>query len=134
MRRLLILFGFFDLSIVAIYANRIPGYASGARHGQWASIVCLAMMASLLVSAFGLIRGHAWAPILNYVQFPFRIAFAFLSFMWLAKLVTPAQASAAFTQAVWMSAIALEGIRLGLTINRGRRLSLHHLDRLAVSS
>jgi hypothetical protein len=116
MRRMMILFGVLDLGIVATYAARVPSYLRNLDAGPWLSIACLAVMASLVVSGYGLLRGRNWALVLNYVQFPFRVALAFLSFAWLAELVAPNSSPVQFHEAVWVSAVAIEGIRLGLTI------------------
>ena len=78
--------------------------------------VSLLMMASLVASGVGLLRGQRLAFYLNYAQFPVRVLLAFLSFAWLALLILPADPSIRFNEVVWGSAIALEGIRLGITI------------------
>ena len=116
MRRMMIIFGVFDLGIVATYSGRIPAYLRNLGGQPWLSAICLTVMASLVISGYGLLRGRRWAFFLNYVQFPFRVALAFLSFTWLADLVAPNSSPAAFHEAVWVSAVALEGVRLGLTI------------------
>ncbi len=116
MRRLIFIFGLLDLSIVAIYPVKIPHYLRGITAQPWLNGICLLMMVSLVVSGYALLRDRRWAFIVNYVQFPFRIVLAFLSFAWLAELILPLSPSMLFHELVWISAIALEGIRLGLTI------------------
>jgi hypothetical protein len=116
MRRMMIIFGVLDLGIVATYAGRVPAYVYGLGRQPWLNLTCLAVMASLIISGYGLVRGRQWALILNYFQFPFRVALAFLSFTWLAEFLAPNSASIPLHEAVWVSAVAVEGIRLGLTI------------------
>jgi hypothetical protein len=116
MRRLMILFGLLDFGIVATFAIRIPRLIHGLAEHPWVSAACLIMIASLCASAYGLIRIREWALVLNYVQFPVRLLLAFLSFGWLAQLVLPAHPSILVNEMVWGSAVAVEGIRLGITI------------------
>lgn len=127
MRRIMILFGLFDLGIVFTYATHIPANIRDLGHQPWLCGTCLLMLASLVVSAYGLVRGRQWALVLNYVQFPFRVALAFLSFGWLAQLVLPQNPSIQLHEAVWVSAVALEGVRLGISImlHRGDRSQRH---------
>jgi hypothetical protein len=63
-----------------------------------------------------LLTGQRWAFHLNYVQFPVRLLRAYLSFSWLALMILPSQPSVMFNEAVWGTAVALEGIRLGITV------------------
>jgi hypothetical protein len=120
MKRLIACFGLLDLGIVAVYLPRVPEYAHALIHGPIATQVvcgiCLLVMASLAASGVGLLRGRRWAMALNYIQFPFRIALAFLSFGFVAELLLLGQPSAQFGEAVWMSIVAIEGLRLGLTM------------------
>lgn len=123
MRRWTSLFGMLDLGIVATYAVRVPREFRGLASQPLPNVACLVMMASLAVSGVALIRGRRWAFYLNYLQFPVRLLLAFLSFAWLALLVLPSQPSVLLNEAVWGTAVALEGIRLGITImlDAGRR-------------
>ncbi len=116
MRRLMILFGLLDFGIVATYGPRVPRLVHGLAHQPWLNSACLLMLVSLLVSGFGLIRARQWALVLNYLQFPFRLILAFLSFAWLAQLVLPAHPTILTNEAVWGSAVVIEGIRLGISI------------------
>ena len=122
MKRLMIIFGLLDLSIVATYAGRVPTYLRGHDDQMWVNIACLTVMMSLLVSAYGLLRGRVWSLVLGYVQFPFKIALALLSFAWLAQIILPADPSMLFHQSIWIAAVAVEGVRLGLTIMVHRQL------------
>jgi hypothetical protein len=95
------------------------------------------MMASLIVSGVGLVRGQRWAFYLNYAQFPIRLLLALLSFAWLAMLILPPHPSIFFNEAVWGIAVALEGIRLGITImlhagSRPAAFPTNALDRAGV--
>jgi hypothetical protein len=129
MRRLMFIFGLLDLGIVATYAPRVPAYFHDLGSQPFLSIACLTVMASLVVSGYGLLRGRTWAMILNYVQFPFRVALAFLSLTLLAQLLAPIGAPVQFHEVVWVSAVGVEGIRLGLTIMlqaRGPRQQHNH--------
>ena len=58
MRRLMVLFGVLDLGIVATYAVRVPAYVRHLGVQHLLGVICLAVMASLLVSGCGLLRGH----------------------------------------------------------------------------
>jgi hypothetical protein len=125
MRRIWLIFGLLDLALVATYANRLPAEIRYFGYSPWISTICLLMMGSLVASGYGLLRGREWALVLNYIQFPFRIALAFLSLTWLAELIEPAHATLRAHEMVWMSIIAVEGVRLGVTIilhliSRGR--------------
>src|SRR5689334_20951448 len=116
MRRWMLIFGLLDLGVVLTYAARIPGELRGLASQPLLNAACLLMMASLAVSGVALVRGRRWAFYLNYVQFPVRLLLAFLSFSWLALLILPSQPSVIFNEAVWGTAVALEGIRLGITV------------------
>ncbi len=116
MRRWMLIFGLLDFGIVATYATRVPGEIRGLTSQPMLNAVSLLMMASLVASGVGLLRGQRLAFYLNYAQFPVRVLLAFLSFAWLALLILPADPSIRFNEVVWGSAIALEGIRLGITI------------------
>jgi hypothetical protein len=120
MKRLIAFFGLLDLGIVVVYFPRVPEYVHALVFGQLATRVvcgiCLLVMASLAASGVGLLLGRRWAMALNYMQFPFRIALAFLSFGWVADLMLTGHSSAQFAEAVWMSIVAIEGLRLGMTM------------------
>jgi hypothetical protein len=73
------------------------------------------MMASLVVSGVALVCGYRGGFWLSYLQFPARLLLAFLSFSWLALLILPAHPSVALNEAVWGTAVAFEGVRLGIT-------------------
>jgi hypothetical protein len=116
MRKWMVLFGILDLGIVATYAARVPGEFRGLTSQPLLNTACLLIMASLVVSGVALLRGQSWAFYLNYVQFPVRLVLAFLSFSWLAMLILPSHPSILLNEAVWGAAVAMEGIRLGITI------------------
>jgi hypothetical protein len=123
----MLIFGILDLGIVATYATQVPWEFRGLTSQPMLNAACLVMMASLVVSGVGLLRGKYWAFYLNYAQFPVRLLGAFLSFAWLATILLPDHPSILFNEAVWGSAVALEGIRLGITImlHVGRRGQQH---------
>jgi hypothetical protein len=116
MRRWMLVFGVLDLGIVATHALRVTSYLRGLSFQPMLNTACLVLLASLIVSGVALLGGHRWGFTLNYFQFPARLALGFLSFSWLAMLILPSQPSIMLNQAVWGTAIALEGIRLGITI------------------
>jgi hypothetical protein len=128
MRRWMLIFGLLDLGVVLTYATRVPGEFRGLASQPLLNAVCLLMMASLALSGIALIRGQHWTFYLNYLQFPVRLVLAFLSFSWLALLILPSQPSVMLNEAVWGTAVALEGIRLGVTVmlHVGRRGQQHN--------
>ena len=123
MRRWMLLFGVLDLGVVLTYAAGVPGELRGLASQPLLNVACLLMMASLGVSGVALLCGHRWGFYLNYLQFPVRLLLAFLSFSWLALLILPPPPGIVLNEVVWGTAVALEGIRLGITImlhaNRG---------------
>jgi hypothetical protein len=116
MRRWMLIFGVLDLGVVATHAVRVASYLRGLSSQPMLNAACLLLMASLIVSGVALLSGHRWGLTLNYFQFPVRLALGLLSFSWLAMLILPSQPSIMLNEAVWGIAIALEGIRLGITI------------------
>lgn len=85
--------------------------------------LCLANVL-VLFSLLAWWSGHPLRFALSYVLFPLRIAFALLSFAWLADFALVLLPSGPrLDEAVWLVAIVLEGVRLGITI------MLHMLDR-----
>ncbi|HEX8340901.1 MAG TPA: hypothetical protein VF624_08340 [Tepidisphaeraceae bacterium] len=116
MRPLMIFFGLLDVGIVVTYCRGVPQDVSNLSHQPILTLVCLFVMASLVASAYGLLRDRHWVFILNYILFPFRLLLAFLSLIWLAFLVLPAQPSILLNEVVYGFAVAFEGVRLGLTI------------------
>jgi len=124
----MLIFGLLDLGVVLTYASHIPGELRGLASQPLLNAACLLMMASLAVSGVALMRGYRWAFYLNYAQFPGRLLLAFLSFSWLALLILPSQPSVMLNEAVWGTAVAFEGIRLGITImlHVGRRSQQHN--------
>ena len=116
MKRWMYVFGILDLGILLTYAPRVPGYLRDLQSQPILNTACLLMMASLAVSGVALLFGRQWVLYVNYMQFPARILLAFLSFSWLAFLLLPTQASVMQHQAVWVPVVALEGIRLGITV------------------
>lgn len=116
MRRLTIFFALLDVGILLTYANRVPGYFAGLSHQPVLNLICLLLTVALAASAYGLFHDRLWAFTLNYVLFPFRLALAFLSLIWLALLILPPQPSVAINEMIYGAAVAFEGVRLGLTI------------------
>jgi hypothetical protein len=117
MKRWMLIFGILDLCTVATYLLRVPAELLGLVRGHWLlNATCLLMMASLVISGAALLRGQRWGFYFNYVQFPVRLFLAFLSFAWLALLILPAHPSIMLNEAIWGTVVALEGVRLGITI------------------
>ena len=72
-------------------------------------------LVSLAASSLGLAMERRWAMFLSYVQFPFRLLFALLSFGFLTLI--PGLSSSAYGQMpVVIAAMVLEGVRLIVTI------------------
>ncbi len=58
-----------------------------------------------------------------------RLLLGFLSFSWTALLILPNQPTILANEIVWGTAVALEGIRLGITIMlHAGRCGQHHND------
>ena len=116
-RQLNTLFAVLDISYLLTYCGRLPSYLNDAWHGQLLASVLLLMNLLVATSAYGFLRERSWRFWLSYLLFPCRIAFAIMSFAWLAELILALSPShPRLHEMVWLSAIALEGVRLGVTL------------------
>ena len=122
MKVMMMVFGVLDVILVLSRLPRLPTYVRGVVHLQIVSAICLVLLITFAITAFGFIRKRHWAFLLSYAQFPFRIALAFMSLGFVAEIILPSNPSTMLNEAVWMSCAALEGVRLGLTVMLHREM------------
>lgn len=116
-KRLLILFGVLDiLTLIRWFAVKTVFLAMAWRYGPLLlKIATYLLLASLLFSAYFLIRRSRIGLLITYWQFPFRIILSVYSFSILISLMDLLYLGQIYIPLMWVI-LFLEIVRLGITI------------------
>ena len=118
-KSLLLLFGVLDIVLIVRFLpaefQHIGNLSDAAFPTNVIFIARLLFLASLFVSAGGLLRTKKWGLITSYVQFPFRFIFIMLSLGFIAKLARIFDLQNLYNPLIYVSMI-LECVRLACSI------------------